>query len=559
MLQFFVEPKLHDDIREEMVDQIPAGQFYLQSIGDMVPRSTLPTRFVLITDTNAPVDIWVNGDLQKTHIPRGERDVVELFLDEPPANNNIKVENGVDAPVSLTATATYITTFMDAIASQLYSVAGRINDKYFDLFTSPWAAFIIEWLIPWPRELPDVRSFRAMSLKMAANTMVGESGLEGGVRDMVSVFTSTTPAVVESWNPTQWQPEIYQPYTSADDLLSWDFNIWLPNICLRRWLAFTRLVANTDQHDFVRYDENVAMLRQRGTGSEYYQQHLFDNTGPTCSLRGLLSAIGCLDNLVVAGTLEFTAEPSFCFWAHPFDMQVEYPGIGGRFFDSGPPFDTAGHVRADDTNRVLADFVTTQAEAVTLATEIRTDYNAHDTDASPTWHYAAGGAHQITAAVPSDLPTLRTFCIDLQTVYAAHLADAAMHNPVDTINGLSSTITATSTLDDVLVFLNDFKHKFLAHQTAGNFDSLYDLDLATDFWVGASLSKKLDGGGCFDSYTTTPLPTKDQECCVDGPDTKLFATVRFDNTVVSAVKPNHPVFGGDDPGILPDPYFGVLE
>ena len=555
-LSFYIAPVPHDYIRDSMVLEIPPGQFYLQDLVDMVPRSALPTAFALETTTPAPVHIWVNGRLAKTHMPRGERDIVLLYLDEPPAANHIKVENNVDAPVSLTVTATYLTTFIDAMASQLYAVAERTNEKYFGLWSSPWATFVIEWLIPWPKALPDVRSLRSMSLKAAANTMFGEQGTDGGVRDMVSVFTSTTPVVVESANPTLWQPDTYQPYTSADDQLSWDFHVWLPNLCTNRWSALIDYIANTDKYDFVRFDENVVLVQQVGT--EFYQQHLFDNTGPHCSMRGLLDAMACMDRITFAGAMELTAQPSFCVFANTFDMQVELPGIGGGHFDEGVLLDTAPHVTVDTTNALSASDATDQPSAITLATEIITDFNNHDTDATPTWHHAPGGTHQITAGIPIDLGTLRTFCIDAQSIYALHADDATMHVPTDTVNTLSYTITATSTLDEVILFLNDFKFQFTAHQVNDHFDSLYDIDLLTDYWVGTSTSHRLDGG-CLDVATDIPLLSQNQECCGEGPATNLFSTVRLDGLVSSTVKPVHPVYGGDDPGYLPDPYFGVLN
>jgi len=556
-LEFYPDDRLHDDIREGMVNIIPAGSFYLQTIDEMLPRSIDESPFVLITDTAAPVNIFINGRLVKTHVPRGERDVVTLPLAEPPARNDILVDNGIDAPVSLTVVATFLVTLMDALAQQYYEVAGRITDKYFNLWTSPWSSFVIEWLIPWRKELPDVRSFRSMSLKAAANTMFGEATREGGVRDFVSVFTSTTPVVVESRNPTVWQPELYQPYTSGDDQLAWDFHVWIPNLCLHRWHAFLRYINNSDKWDLVSFDENKIMITQ--PGSEIYQQHLFDNTGQACSFRGLLDAIGCMDRLTFAGAMQLNAYPSFCVWANPFDMQVEYPGIGAyKFLDSGT-FDVAGHLLSDETNVVTSEDAYNQATAITLSTEIKTDFNAHDLDATPTWHHAAGGSHQITAALPSDLPTLIAFCQDAATVYAAHLADTTIHSPADTANTLSFTVTASSTQTDVENFLIDLKHKFSLHQVSGNFDSTYDIDQLTDYWSGTSTSKRLDGGGCLDTYTDETLLPQNQECCYEGPDTKLLSTIRIDHTVSSPVKPNHPIYGGDDPGLLPDPYFGVLE
>jgi hypothetical protein len=206
----------------------------------------------------------------------------------------------------------------------------------------------------------------------------------------------------------------------------------LPNLCLLRWLAFVKFINNTSKYSFVRFDENTVLIRQ--TGTEFYQEHRFDNTGPGCSMRGVLDAIGCMDRLTFAGSMELTTEPSFCFWAHPFDMQVELPGIGGEFFDSGKLFD--------------GEWV--------------------------------------------------------------------------------------------------------------EFDSLYDIDLLTNYWLGTSTSKKLDGGGCFDLATDDVLLPENQECCYEGPDTKVLSTVRVDDTVTSTVTPPHPLYGGDDPGLIPNPYFGIL-
>ncbi len=555
MLYFYYDEPEHYDITAEMVNIVPAGSFYLQS-EIMVPRTINDTNFVLITDTATPVNIWINDRLVKTHIPRGQRDVVSLELFEPPGSNAIRVENGIDEPVMLDVAATYLTTAMDGLSAQYYDVAGRITDHYFNMWTSPWATFVIEWLIPWQRELPDVRSFRSMSLKMLANTMFGESGLDGGVKDFVSAFTSTTSVVVESANSTQWQPELLQPYTSGDDMLAWDFHVWIPNLCLHRWHALLGYINNTSKYDFARYDENVVMLRQRG--SEKYQQHLFNNTGAACSFRGLLDAMGCMDRVTFAGAMQLTANPSFCYWAGPFDHQVEYPGIGGTFFDTGT-LDTAGHSSPDEINIVLSPDPYNVATAIAAATEIKTDFNAHDLDATLAFHYAAGSGHQITAGIPVGLATLITFCIDAQDVYQNHLDDATQHNPADVLNSLTYTITATSTQTEVEDFLIDFKHKLTRHQKTGNFDSNYDVDSLTDYWVSTPTSLSFDSGGCLDLYTDVALLPQNQECCGNGPATKLLSTVRLEPTWTALVKPNHPIYGGDTPGILPDPYFGVLE
>jgi len=116
----------------------------------------------------------------------------------------------------------------------------------------------------------------------------------------------------------------------------------------------------------------------------------------------------------------------------------------------------------------------------------------------------------------------------------------------------------TSVLADLILFLNDFKAKLTDHQINAHFDDLYDLDLLTNHWIGTSTSHRLDGG-CLDVATDITVLPQNQECCGEGPATNLFSTVRLDLLASSTVKPIHPVYGGDDPGYLPDPYFGVLN
>lgn len=429
-LAFYISLHPHSYIFSGMTDDLPAGQFYSQSL-DMAPASTLPTDFVLESDSGVPVYVYVNGRLAKTAIPTGGSDIVRVPLVRS-SENQILVENGVDPAVNLLVTATYIATMQDVIARQIYKVAGSITEQYYYMLRSPWSSFIAEWLLPWKKELPDIRSLRTFAVKMLANTLYGESGQDGGVKDLVSAFTVNTPIVTAPTNPLIWQPELVQPLTSGDDQSGFVFDTWIANLCAVKWSSFLWFINNTPTFDLRRVTEEAIIIQEHGT--ERYEQHLFDNLGPGCGFRGILDVMGCMDNLTMAGIMELTAQPAWCYWANPFDMQVALPGIGGEFFDSGTAFD--------------------------------------------------GG-------------------------WAA-------------------------------------------------FDSVYDLDPLTDYWVGAPTTKRFDFGGCVDQYTQVTFYPKDTECCNEGPDTKLFTTMRCDSTVASGVVPNHPVFGGDDPGLLLNPYFGVL-
>lgn len=125
----------------------------------------------------------------------------------------------------------------------------------------------------------------------------------------------------------------------------------------------------------------------------------------------------------------------------------------------------ARHLAADATSTLLSPTAIDLATALTLATEVRANYNAHDT--SLVFHDPAAALHQIAAAIPGTLATLITFCADAAAKYTLHIDDDTEHYVIDSINRLA-TYTLTD-LDGCLAFLNDFKAKFNRHIKAVNF------------------------------------------------------------------------------------------
>jgi hypothetical protein len=557
MLDFFPRLLPWAYITDSMTAELPVGNFYLSSMDERVPRSSKPTEFTLVTDRNDPVKIVINNTLMGTVIPKTYMQPVYINLFDPPALNYITADNGVDEPVHFAVASTYMNSILELSAREIYSYAGRQIEKYTNLLSSRWASFLVEYQLPWRRYLPDVRSYRILAIKAMARSMFADGGTESATRDFLGAFACSTPVLKESRNPAEWQPDLYQPVTAAEDVYGFEGHIWVPNLCLGRWVAFNKLVNNVDAfYRFAIAGEDVVTVTPVGTTA--YEAHIFNTLDHGCSIRSLLEFLGCLDNIAVVCSVDIYSDVPICAYATPFDQTVEHPGIGGEFFDSDDTLDTAAHEQPDVVNVVTAPDAIDGASAIVLATDIHTVFNAHDIDPTPVWHFVAGGSHQITAAIPFDLPTLITFCIDAQTAYANHINDAAMHTHPDVDRALAYTIIITSTIGEIVLFLNDMKSKLSEHQAIGNLDGIYDIDLLTDYWVGTSTKKMFDYGKCLDTYPTFGKPAPDVNCCIDGPDTLEFSTMACYDEVLSAHTPNHPIFGGDTPGLLDNPYFDVL-
>lgn len=135
----------------------------------------------------------------------------------------------------------------------------------------------------------------------------------------------------------------------------------------------------------------------------------------------------------------------------------------------------ADHNVADTTN-TLTGTATSLASALSLASTFMTKYNAHDNNDGGVWHIAGTPAHAFTVAAPIDLETLRTWALDAQTKLLAHWADTTQHWVADTTHDFTYTVTATSSLGDILAWLNDAIVQYNKHRVASGF-------IDGDYWT----------------------------------------------------------------------------
>jgi len=86
--------------------------------------------------------------------------------------------------------------------------------------------------------------------------------------------------------------------------------------------------------------------------------------------------------------------------------------------------DTTYHAVANTTDAIAAAAATTFATAVTLADELKQDFNLHRTDNSEASHQIDDDTNVVTAtSTPTTLANLKTLVNDIRAKYLAHLND----------------------------------------------------------------------------------------------------------------------------------------
>jgi parallel beta-helix repeat protein len=98
------------------------------------------------------------------------------------------------------------------------------------------------------------------------------------------------------------------------------------------------------------------------------------------------------------------------------------------------------HSVADSTNVISAPAATDLATAVTLANELKADFNAHVANTTP--HGSAGSTLVTAANATANWSVLRTLLIDIRTQFEAHRVDVsgapAVHGAADSTNAIEA-------------------------------------------------------------------------------------------------------------------------
>ncbi|KKN20143.1 hypothetical protein LCGC14_0938540 [marine sediment metagenome] len=188
-------------------------------------------------------------------------------------------------------------------------------------------------------------------------------------------------------------------------------------------------------------------------------------------------------------TIQWTGYDEIPFSEGSFSLvEATAPSLAQQLLEKEIYFDFAfgtEHALADTTNAVTAADTLTLATALTLATNLKAVMNPHDANTGGVWHVAGAGTHQIAAADPVDLMSLRTICIEIDSDYASHVADLTMHIVADTQHTLNTSYTPTtsSLLSTLVNFLNDAKAKYDAHRVS------VGLEVA-DYWTVSALADR---------------------------------------------------------------------
>lgn len=456
----------YEDLYQDLLDSIPAGSQWHKGPVVLPLTPDAPTLFLLEGNPGDVVEVFNNNARVRTVVLTEPS--VQVGLTLAAGKNFIQVRTSGESFLLLVVATNYSTILRGYAEELFYHVSAKFQDAKNQL-NSDLSLRAIEHQIAFQEMLPPTRAMRVLAGKLAARSLINETGSTRGVDDIVTAASNTTPVV----RPTVVDLEYFEPdsrdlYSTAHDEGGFAFHVWVPNICVGSWAAFVKLMDNLEPSiaELTSVSDEVVSLNFLGRP----ESHTFDFETGSCSIVSLLTQ-DCLP-IVVSVRLTVETELAFCAWRYPFDVAVEL-ALGRSRLDSMLPLSLvipSGSLLVDPT----------------------------------------GSETGIAGAAYFDLPG------PVERVISATTIDPVTPSllPVFRIPGTRRVVFPAG---------DPGRPVSVRYEGAIPFDLGVPLDSAeaadplTDGWYGLPLVDRLDGGHCLDTTVPSTSLFADLDCCFSSP------------------------------------------
>lgn len=255
-LKAYPKASVLDPTFVSFAEAVPPGKFYLFA-PITVPFTPLPQTFIVYTDAwDRVLRVFVNGNEQARVIPlqagsifsspsdpQGFHIEVPIPLNLAQGANQIHVTIDNGQTFDLLVVSSSIASLFRAYSTDLFQRVLYPLQTTTNALLSPWSPMVMESLLRFQDELPDLRTPRTHSIKLIVKAMMAYSGTNLGVTDFATGLVYNTP-IIRGISDSDYGDLNYCLNLRQDVNTGKDFHMWLPSKGAARWLAFVNLLNN---------------------------------------------------------------------------------------------------------------------------------------------------------------------------------------------------------------------------------------------------------------------------------------------------------------------------
>lgn len=345
-LKFYPKPSPTDEIYRNLLESIPSGKFY-QLAPITVPLSPNPQPFIIHTDAwDRVIKVSVNNREQARLVPfeagrifSSPDDIlgfhmeveVGLILDQGQNYIHVEIDNGQN--FDLFAISSSIASLFKGYSQTLFDSVLFPLQKEKESILSPWSPKVMEGLLRFHDQLPDLRIPKTHAIKLAVRAMMAFSGTNIGVRDFATALTYNHPLIREvtagDFPDLNYYLELGQS-VRADN----DFHTWVPSPDTVSKLAFGVLTKNLprvwDLKSLGEAEIDVVDI----SGQDRLEQHVFSGAKIGPDFYGLMQSYPRMQMSLSTSKRTFNCIGLYNY-RYPLHTKVLYP-LGSHLLGRRP-------------------------------------------------------------------------------------------------------------------------------------------------------------------------------------------------------------------------------
>jgi len=265
---------------------VTEGRFYDLRVV-IVPFSRKNTYFKLEVDEehlNIPFKFTVvREDIQDgidgkkdektfTFVPRNLVSTIGILLGK--GLNSITINNIVnknESPFTFNVTATYLGTFLNAYAKDIYIGVESVLERLRTSIFNDDATRLAEPLVSYFPVLSDIKSIQAFQLQTSIKALVNNPGSEDALNAFIKALVQSTALIKKIEDDFNFDPSIYNIHSTQENYGGYDVHAWLNNEQVNKWISFARIIDNFGRNikrlnkDEIVFDDNGKLRVHRFT------------------------------------------------------------------------------------------------------------------------------------------------------------------------------------------------------------------------------------------------------------------------------------------------------
>lgn len=231
--------------------------------------ATIKSLSFQVTEGNPhTLSVYLTGEYQKPIQPLFEKHFVPTATDTYLSNvrlgkgwNSIYIRNDLTGEESyIILNVRYYATIINGISEEIAEYIQLPIDQEQAAIFNYLSTHLCEMYLRYMQWMTNIETLQRLGLILSIKSLVSFSGSNLAADSMALALFSNTPVITEQQVEPYVYPALYEMYKYQQDFAGVDFNIWIRNRQIIKWMSFIKYIQSVPFYEFNSISENTISI-----------------------------------------------------------------------------------------------------------------------------------------------------------------------------------------------------------------------------------------------------------------------------------------------------------